>query len=86
MSVTANAALVTLYWQIGYRVRTEVLEGRRAEYGVQIVATVSRELEARYGRGFNERRSQRSLDLFVAELARKSFTGRLPAPVWKSRH
>ena len=42
VAVTANAALVTVYWQIGHRVRTEVLEGQRAEYGAQIVATVSR--------------------------------------------
>jgi hypothetical protein len=30
VSVTTNAALVTLYWQICRRVRTDVLEGRRA--------------------------------------------------------
>ena len=34
----ANAALTTLYWQIGHRVRTEVLAGQRAEYGAEIVA------------------------------------------------
>jgi hypothetical protein len=59
VSATANAALVTLYWQLGHRVRSEVLEGRRAEYGVQIVATVSRQLEGRYGRGFNEKSLRR---------------------------
>jgi hypothetical protein len=55
ISVTANAALVMLNWRIGHRVRTEVLEGRRAEYGAQIVATLSRQLESRFGRGFNEK-------------------------------
>jgi predicted nuclease of restriction endonuclease-like (RecB) superfamily len=59
VAVAANAALTTLYWQIGHRVRTEVLEGRRAEYGVQIVAAVGRQLEARYGRGFGEKNLRR---------------------------
>jgi predicted nuclease of restriction endonuclease-like (RecB) superfamily len=59
VAVAANAALTTLYWQLGHRVRTEVLEGRRAEYGVQIVAAVGRQLEARYGRGFGEKNLRR---------------------------
>ncbi|MBI2149026.1 MAG: hypothetical protein HYU27_00270 [Acidobacteria bacterium] len=32
----ANAALVTLYWQAGQRLRTEVLKVDRAEYGEEI--------------------------------------------------
>lgn len=48
-----------LYWQMGHRVRTEVLDGRRAEYGAQIVAAVGRELETRYGRGFGEKNLRR---------------------------
>jgi predicted nuclease of restriction endonuclease-like (RecB) superfamily len=51
----ANAALTTLYWQIGTRARKQVLDGRRAGYGVRIVAAVGRELEARYGAGFGEK-------------------------------
>jgi predicted nuclease of restriction endonuclease-like (RecB) superfamily len=55
VSVTANAALTGLYWQIGQRVHTDVLEERRAEYGAQIVSASGRQLEARYGRGFGEK-------------------------------
>jgi len=47
VSVTANAALTGLYWQIGQRVHTEVLEELRAEYGAQIVSAAGRQLEAR---------------------------------------
>jgi predicted nuclease of restriction endonuclease-like (RecB) superfamily len=61
VAVTANAALTTLYWQIGHRVQTEVLAGRRADYGEQIVAAVSRQLEARYGRGFGEKNLRRMI-------------------------
>jgi predicted nuclease of restriction endonuclease-like (RecB) superfamily len=41
------------------RVRTEVLRGRRAEYGAQIVAAVGRQLETSYGRGFGEKNLRR---------------------------
>jgi hypothetical protein len=33
VAVAMNAALTTLYWELGQRVRTAVLDGRRAEYG-----------------------------------------------------
>jgi predicted nuclease of restriction endonuclease-like (RecB) superfamily len=59
VAVAANAGLVTLYWQIGYRVRTEVLEGRRAEYGAHVVPAVGKQLEARYGGGFGEKNLRR---------------------------
>ncbi len=51
----ANAALTTLYWQLGHRVHTTILEGRRGEYGARIVAAVGRQLEAQHGRGFGEK-------------------------------
>ena len=59
VAVAANAALTTLYWQLGNRVLTEVLQGRRAEYGAQIVAAAGRQLEARHGRGFGEKNLRR---------------------------
>lgn len=61
----ANTALTALHWQIGDHVRTRVLEGRRAEYGAQIVSTASRQLAERYGRGFDEK-SLRHMVQFAA--------------------
>jgi predicted nuclease of restriction endonuclease-like (RecB) superfamily len=55
VAVTANAALTTLYWQVGRRVRIEVLEGRRAEYGARLVATLGRQLQSHYGQSFSEK-------------------------------
>jgi hypothetical protein len=43
VAVAANAALTTLYWQVGHRVRTEVLDERRAKYGGKIVSAVGRQ-------------------------------------------
>ena len=46
-----NAALVLLYWQIGTRIHKDILQEKRAEYGKQILATLSQELAADYGKG-----------------------------------
>ncbi len=56
---TANAALTSLYWQIGTRIRQDVLKDRRAEYGTEIVAALGRQLESRFGRGFGEKSLRR---------------------------
>lgn len=50
-----NSTLVTMYWQIGRRIREDVLKSERAEYGKVIVATLSKELSAEFGRGFDRR-------------------------------
>jgi hypothetical protein len=36
-----NAGLTKLYWEIGKRIHQEILKGDRADYGKQIVATLS---------------------------------------------
>ncbi len=54
-----NAGLTTLYWQIGARIRRDVLENKRAEYGAEIVATLSRQLVPEFGRGFEEKNLRR---------------------------
>jgi predicted nuclease of restriction endonuclease-like (RecB) superfamily len=44
-----------LYWQIGTRIRKGVLGEERAEYGQQIVSTLSQQLVEGYGEGFSKR-------------------------------
>lgn len=53
VAVAVNAGLTMLYWRIGRRIGQEVLKGERAEYGKQIVSTLSRHLAHEYGRGFS---------------------------------
>lgn len=53
LAATVNSALTQLYWHIGQRMRSEVLHNERAEYGEQIVSTLSKQLQADYGRGFS---------------------------------
>jgi len=52
---TVNAGLVMLYWQIGQRIRRDILKDKRAGYGEKIVASLSRQLDAEFGRGFSEK-------------------------------
>ena len=58
-----NAALVALHWQIGQRIRREVLGEKRAEYGGEIVATLSRQLTLEFGAGFAEKNLRRMVQL-----------------------
>lgn len=48
VAATANYELTMMYWHIGERINREVLENERAEYGKQIVATVSTQLQEEY--------------------------------------
>ncbi|HNG32646.1 MAG TPA: PDDEXK nuclease domain-containing protein [Blastocatellia bacterium] len=50
-----NAGLTLLYWQIGDRIRREILKEKRAEYGAEIVSTLGKQLETEFGRGFSEK-------------------------------
>ena len=48
-----NSALSILYWRVGQRIRESVLEEQRAEYGEEIVSTLSRQLAQEFGSGFS---------------------------------
>ncbi|MFM8725402.1 MAG: DUF1016 N-terminal domain-containing protein, partial [Planctomycetaceae bacterium] len=50
-----NSTLVSMYWQIGKRIREDVLQNQRAEYGKEIVAALSAQWTAEYGKGFTEK-------------------------------
>ncbi len=55
VATAVNAGLTILYWQIGARIRQDILKEYRAEYGSGIVATLSNQLSMEYGRGFTRR-------------------------------
>ena len=48
----ASSTTTLPYWHLGRRLLTENLQHGRAAYGERILATVSRELTAEFGRGF----------------------------------
>jgi predicted nuclease of restriction endonuclease-like (RecB) superfamily len=49
-----NSTLVLLYWQVGDRIRREILREKRARYGEEIFSTLSRKLAAEFGSGFSQ--------------------------------
>ena len=75
----ANATLTLTYWQVGALIDSEVLGNERADYGAKIVASLARELTARFGRGFEEKNLRRMIKFaqqypdveIVASLARQ---------------
>lgn len=60
-----NSALATLYWEIGRRIRQDVLKSKRAGYGEQIVAALGRQLEREFGRGYGEKNLHRMIQFAV---------------------
>ena len=67
VALIVNTEITLLYWHIGKRINEEVLGNQRAEYGKQIVSTVSTQLTKEYGRGFelrNLRRMMQFAELF----------------------
>ncbi len=62
VAVNVNAELTLMYWHIGERINREVLGNECAEYGKQIVATVSQQLQTEYGdKGFEPRTIRRMM-------------------------
>ena len=54
-----NSTMTLLFWRVGKRINDFILENKRAEYGKQIVVTLSRQLEERFGRNFEEKNLRR---------------------------
>lgn len=61
IAVVANSALTLLFWKVGKRISDEILNNERAEYGKQIIATISAQLEVNYGRNFTEKNVRRMI-------------------------
>ena len=56
-----DSSLTTLYWHVGQRIRQDILNEKRADYGGQIVAALGRQLETEFGRGFGEKNLRRMI-------------------------
>lgn len=52
VAVSVNRELVLLYWDLGQRIRVEVLGEERAAYGEQILPTLSAKLQSEFGKMF----------------------------------
>ena len=60
-AVAVNQELSGLYWQVGHRIHTDVLRGQRAEYGKQVLKSLSLQLSQAYGKGWSEQQLRHCL-------------------------
>lgn len=61
-----NAAMTATYWEIGRRiVEFEQRGERRAEYGAELLETLSADLTSRFGRGFSRPNLQRFREFYL---------------------
>ena len=58
---TVNAGITLLYWHIGKRIQTEILNNERAEYGKEIVHSLSAQLTNEFGKNFGDKNLRRML-------------------------
>lgn len=56
-----NSTLNLMYWQVGKRINEYILKDDRAEYGKQIIQSLSDEMVQRFGRGFGRRSLERMI-------------------------
>jgi len=50
-----NIGITATYWNIGKRIKEDILENKRADYGKQILHALSAKLTTHYGSGYSER-------------------------------
>jgi len=63
---TANSTLTILHWELGLRIQREILQGQRAQYGEEILPTLSAKLVPEYGKGFSARNLARMVQFAEA--------------------
>ena len=81
VATTANYELTMMYWHLGDRINRDLLNNERAEYGQQIVSTLSTQLTELYGKDFSPRNLHRMIQFsqlfsneeIVSTLATKLF-------------
>ncbi|MCE7057995.1 PDDEXK nuclease domain-containing protein [Algoriphagus sp. AGSA1] len=79
IAAQVNSTLTLVYWQIGHRINTHILENQRAEYGKEIIPKIASQLANAYGKSFQEKNLRRMIQFaeifpdfqIVAPLARQ---------------
>jgi len=56
-----NHSVIMTFWYVGIKINEHLLNNQRADYGKQIVVTLARQLEERFGRNFEEKNLWRIL-------------------------
>ena len=57
----ANLEATLMFWEVGEHIGSVILNGERAEYGMQIVVPLARQLEEKYGSSFEIKNLRRMM-------------------------
>ena len=55
VALAINSEITALYWHVGNRINSEILQNERAENGKQNVQSLSAQLEQEYGKGWGDK-------------------------------
>ncbi|WP_373925023.1 DUF1016 N-terminal domain-containing protein [Duganella vulcania] len=66
LSSNVNAELSRLYWAVGQRLLCQVLAGKRARYGAQIMTRLGQKLANEFGRGLETQNLRRMVQFVQA--------------------
>ena len=61
VALSVNTSLSMMYWQIGVRINSEIMQNQRAEYGKKIVFSLCEVLTMEYGAAFSEKNIRRMM-------------------------
>ena len=60
VAIRVNKEFVILNWRIGNRIRNELLNNQKPEYGKQVIEKLSKRLIQKYGRGYKNNRPRKA--------------------------
>lgn len=60
-----NAEMSMLYWSMGKRIQEDVLKNERAEYGKQVITSLSKRLTDEYGKGWSDKQLRQCIQFAV---------------------
>lgn len=61
ITAQVNSTLTLVYWQVGFKINTYILENKRAEYGKEMIPKVAGQLANAYGKSFQEKNLRRMM-------------------------
>ena len=62
IAIQVNSTMTLVYWKVGNRINEELLKGKRATYGAELVKTLAEQLVQNYGRSFEYRNLRRMIN------------------------
>jgi len=60
-----NKTMTLSYWEIGERLKTEILKDERAVYGQELIKNISDKLTLEYGRGYSRSNLERMMNFYM---------------------